>query len=289
MASPKEGGRMKIGFIGAGKVGVSLGKYFKLHEKNVLGYYSKNPDSVREAAKFTNTDCFSTLYDILNSCDALFLTVPDKDIGEVWESLKDFDIQNKIFCHCSGALSSAVFQKGDREVFGYSIHPMYAFNDKYTSYKDISSAYFTIEGNEKYLDLFKCFFESMGNPVKIISKDNKSKYHASCVYVSNLVIALVDRGADLLTESGFNKKEAIDALMPLFMNNANNIYERGIVDSLTGPIERNDITTVMKHLDVLNNETKDIYKSLSLGLTDIAQIKNKENDYGNMKKLLKEE
>ena len=73
------------------------------------------------------------------------------------------------------------------------------------------------------------------------------------------------------------------------MNNAKNIYERGIVDSLTGPIERNDITTVMKHLDVLNNEAKDIYKSLSLGLTDIAEIKNKENDYGNMKKLLKEE
>lgn len=289
MASPKEGGRMKIGFIGAGKVGVSLGKYFKLHKKDVIGYYSKNPDSAREAAKFTDTDYFSTLYDILNSCDALFLTVPDKDIGKVWESLKDFEIQNKIFCHCSGALSSAVFQKGDREVLGYSIHPMYAFNDKYTSYKELSNAYFTIEGNKKYLDFFKCFFESMGNPVKIISEDNKSKYHASCVFVSNLVIALFSRGTDLLTESGFKKEEAINALMPLFMNNANNIAERGFVKSLTGPIERNDITTVMKHLDVLNNEAKDIYKLLSLGLTDIAEEKNQNTDYGNMKKILKEE
>ncbi|MCR2032514.1 Rossmann-like and DUF2520 domain-containing protein [Anaerofustis stercorihominis] len=289
MASPKEGGRMKIGFVGAGKVGVSLGKYFKLHKKDVIGYYSKNPDSAREAAKFTDTDYFSTLYDILNSCDALFLTVPDKDIGMVWESLKDFEIQNKIFCHCSGALSSAVFQKGDREVLGYSIHPMYAFNDKYTSYKELSNAYFTIEGNKKYLDFFKCFFESMGNPVKIISEDNKSKYHASCVYVSNLVIALVNMGADLLIESGFKKEEAIDALMPLFMNNANNIAERGLIDSLTGPIERNDITTVMKHLDVLSNEAKDIYKLLSLGLIDIAEEKNENTDYGNIKKILKEE
>ena len=62
MASPKEGGRMKIGFVGAGKVGVSFGKYFKLHKKNVIGYYSKNPDSAREAAKFTDTDYFSTFY-----------------------------------------------------------------------------------------------------------------------------------------------------------------------------------------------------------------------------------
>ena len=129
----------------------------------------------------------------------------------------------------------------------------------------------------------------MGNPVKIISEDNKSKYHASCVYVSNLVIALVNMGADLLTESGFKKEEAINSLMPLFMNNANNIAERGLIDSLTGPIERNDITTVMKHLNVLSNEAKDIYKLLSLGLINIAEEKYENNDYGNIKKILKEE
>ena len=32
--------RMQIGFIGAGKVGVSLGKYFKEKGRNVGGYYS---------------------------------------------------------------------------------------------------------------------------------------------------------------------------------------------------------------------------------------------------------
>ena len=31
---------MQIGFIGAGKVGVSLGKYFKEKGRNVGGYYS---------------------------------------------------------------------------------------------------------------------------------------------------------------------------------------------------------------------------------------------------------
>ena len=46
---------MNIGFIGAGKVGFSLGKYLTERNVRVSGYYSRNPQSSREAADFTNT------------------------------------------------------------------------------------------------------------------------------------------------------------------------------------------------------------------------------------------
>ena len=52
---------MKIGFIGAGKVGFSLGKYFLEHEQNISGYYSKNINSAIEAAKFINVEAFNSL------------------------------------------------------------------------------------------------------------------------------------------------------------------------------------------------------------------------------------
>ena len=39
---------MKVGFIGAGKVGFSLGKYFKTHGVSVVGYYSKTPESANQ-------------------------------------------------------------------------------------------------------------------------------------------------------------------------------------------------------------------------------------------------
>ena len=51
----KGGGLMKIGFVGAGKVGFSLGKYMTEHGVSVSGYYSKNIDSAREASEFTDT------------------------------------------------------------------------------------------------------------------------------------------------------------------------------------------------------------------------------------------
>ena len=46
---------MKVGFIGAGKVGFSLGKYFKEHGVDVTGYYSRLESSAQSAANFTKT------------------------------------------------------------------------------------------------------------------------------------------------------------------------------------------------------------------------------------------
>ena len=40
---------MKIGIIGAGKVGCSIGKYLKEHCFSVAGYCSKSKKSVEEA------------------------------------------------------------------------------------------------------------------------------------------------------------------------------------------------------------------------------------------------
>ena len=41
---------MRIGIIGAGKVGTTLGKYLSIHGKNVTGFYSRTHESADEAA-----------------------------------------------------------------------------------------------------------------------------------------------------------------------------------------------------------------------------------------------
>ena len=50
---------MKIGFIGAGKVGFTLGKYFRMHGVEVTGYYSRSIQSAKEAADFTRAQAFT--------------------------------------------------------------------------------------------------------------------------------------------------------------------------------------------------------------------------------------
>lgn len=56
---------MAVGFIGAGKVGFSLGRYFTGHSIRVSGYYSRNPKSAHEAADFTGTGFYATIDDLI--------------------------------------------------------------------------------------------------------------------------------------------------------------------------------------------------------------------------------
>lgn len=279
---------MRIGFIGAGKVGFSLGKYFTQHDVCVTGYYSRNSDSSKEAAKFTKTKYYENTDELIKDSDTLFLTVPDGSIREVYSKLIQSDIEGKCLVHCSGALSSKVFfDIGKRGARGCSVHPICAVSDKLTGYKDLSKAYFTIEGEN--VDELAELLRSMGNEVERISQENKVKYHSASVYASNLVAGLYDIAAELLQECGLSKEFSVNALKPLFIGNAGNIASDGVVNALTGPVERADVQTIEKHLGALDGDNKHIYRLLSRRLVNVAERKNPDRDYHDICTLLEKE
>ena len=139
---------------------------------------------------------------------------------------------------------------------------------------------------KKHLEYLKMLFLHLGNDVAIISKDNKVLYHDASVTVSNLVLGLINNGVNYLEECGFTKEMAIKALYPLIENNLRNIKERGAVNSLTGPIERGDLSTVINHLNVIREEDKELYRLLSKNILRIAKVKNLHRDYKNLEEYL---
>ena len=162
---------MKFGFIGAGKVGFSLGKYLKENNIDLNGYYSKSKHSAKEAAIFTGTKKYDNLEMLIEDSDAIFITTPDGEIQGVWNKINRLSIKDKLICHCSGSISSEIFSNiNNHGAYGYSIHPMFAISDKYNSYKNLSQAFITIEGHNKHIEYFKHLFSSLGNDVAIISK-----------------------------------------------------------------------------------------------------------------------
>ncbi len=51
---------MITGFIGAGRVGVSLGKYLSDAGVPLAGYYDLSAEAATSAAEFTNSRCFDS-------------------------------------------------------------------------------------------------------------------------------------------------------------------------------------------------------------------------------------
>ena len=310
---------MDIGIIGAGKVGVSLGKYLKDNNIQISGFYDINSDDAAFAAQFTQTDCFSDLEELVNVSDTLFVTTPDGAIGRVWDCIKnmsvkkpngsthissgqadntklscpnrleafDCKVKNKIVCHFSGALSSDVFTDSqDLGVSVCSLHPMLAFSDKLSSYKSIGNTFFVIEGNTDAVSTLKTLFENLGNTVCRIDKSKKSLYHAAASVLSNDVIALLDLGYGLLEKCGFTREEALRATKNLVLGNVQSVVENGCTNALTGPVERCDCQTVKNHLYSLEGEEKLIHILLSKRLVLLAKDKNKSRDYSELEEFL---
>lgn len=274
---------MEIGIVGAGRVGCSIGKYLKEHGAAVAGYFSKSRESVESAATFTGTATFPTLGELVKASDMIFIATPDDVIRSVWESIKEEPIQGKIVCHFSGSLSSVVFSGREQAgVSGCSAHPMYAFSSKYTSYEQLNQVLFTMEGDKKALAEVSSVLEQAGIRCCVIDSAKKERYHAAASMVSNMMIGLYQMSIDMLQDCGFKKDAAQLLVEPLVRGNIHNLLATSPEQALTGPIERNDVDTVAKHLAVLTEEEQAVYKNLAHKLTEIAMRKNPEIDYGSI-------
>ena len=272
---------MRIGIIGAGKVGTTLGKYLSIHGKNVTGFYSRTHESAYEAATFAETETYSSLCKLVEESDVIFITTPDGVIPQVWGELLHQDISNRIICHFSGSLSSHVFSgREEAGASGISMHPMYAFSDKFHSYEQFHTAYLTLEGDPEAVAVMKPMWEAIGHHVLTLKAEDKIKYHAAAAMASNEMLGLMQASLDILSECGFSEKDSMALLTPLVQGNIASMLEKGCVNALTGPVERGDAQTVRKHLQALEgSKAGKIYQSLGSTMVELAKRRNPDRDY----------
>lgn len=248
---------MKTGIIGAGKVGTSIAKYLKINNYNITGFYSRNIQSAKESAQFAETNFYTNPAELISASDIIFITVQDDNIKTVWNEIKE-NVSGKIVCHFSGVHSSEIFEEYEKyNAKCCSIHPMAAFSDKFNSYKNLGTVNFVMEGNQEAVSVMKNIFHETGNNVHIIDTANKAKYHAAAALASNHMIALFKQSMDLLAECSFDSDSAAEILTPLVKGNIESLLAKGCEDALTGPVIRNDVNTVMLHLDALDRSKTD--------------------------------
>lgn len=290
----KRGDRLKTGFIGAGKVGFTLGKFFSTqtgaNSIKVTGYYSRDTHSAEEAAKFTASEAFTEMGALIEASDVLFLTVPDGAITEVYEQVRQYPVSGKYICHCSGSLSAGEAFPGIDQTgaYEYSVHPLFAVSDKYEAYKELQDVFFAVEGNAQHLPEIKGMLKSAGIDLQVIRAEDKTLYHAAAVTASNLAVALLAESIDMLQQCGFDEQDARKALTPLVTGNVQHVLSHGPAAALTGPVERGDEKTIAKHLACLNDQQSEIYRVLSSRLIPIAESKHPDRLYRKIEELLKE-
>lgn len=270
-------------------MGFSLGNFFAQGGIPVTGYYSRHRDSAQEAARLTQTKAYDDLASLIQASDALFCTVPDGVIPTVFQQLGKYEIRGKQICHCSGAMTAQEALGGlpGGGAYYYSIHPLFPVSSKYTAARELSGAFFCLEGMGPHLDWWAETIAALGPRVRILAPEAKLRYHAACAVASNLMCALGQVSLELLDSCGFSQKEALQALAPLMEANLSHLLRDGPAAALTGPVERGDTVTVAKHLSVLPDAAADaLYRGASRKLAALAREKHPEADYTPMDELL---
>ena len=290
----------RVGFVGAGKVGTALGELFRSCGIVVSGYSSLLAEDAQAAAEKTASDAYADAAEVVEASDVIFFTVPDGEISNAWKSLVVSygaaacdALFGKIVCHCSGALPAAVF--ADAAEYGAkaaSVHPLFAISGGGSAQAKIGTALFTLEGDESALATVSALLDVCGVHHREIASSDKPLYHAAAVCASNLAVGLFAIAQTMLERCGFGADEARSALRVLFVGNCESIAERGPIDALTGPIERNDAETVVGHLMAFREDPtllkeRDAYTALSRVVVEVAAAKHPERDYSHIAEILR--
>jgi len=268
---------MKIGFIGAGKVGIAIAHV--LQQKGfTVSAVSDVPgkDALGRVRQYLgNSVSYSTdNMDVVRGSDIIAITTHDGAIREVAEEIchKSEGLVGKLFFHTSGAHPSSLLKPLDElgALIG-SLHPLQTFPDIENAIRVLPNTYIFTEGNGVALEKLELLGKNIGQAVVPIEGDSKVYYHLSAVFVCNLLCALLYSGEEIMGKVGIT----LEPFFPIIDATLHNIRAKGPLMSLTGPIVRGDVATVEDHIAAMSDMSRHrrIYKALSLSA--LAMVKER--------------
>lgn len=274
---------VSIGFIGAGKVGISFGKFLAENQIPVIGYASRSNESAEKAAVFTGGQCFDSVEELAAKADIIFITTPDTVISSVANELAGCKLRKgQIFLHMSGGLSSGILKPvKEKGCFTASLHPLQAFADINKAVVDLRSTFFSLEGDTEAINIAEQLLKQCGNPYAIIQAEKKPLYHSAACAASNYLVSALYFAQKLLDAAGISSEVGIEALIPLASSSIENVKRLGAADAITGPISRGDVNTVNLHMKAIKEhcpELLKLYSCLGKQTLELASKKKLKDD-----------
>lgn len=269
---------MRVGIIGAGRVGCAIAIALKEKGYIISGVYSKSADSANYLNNMLDLTLSNELIETVINSEAIFITTSDKAIRDIADQITcqvgKFDISCKTFFHCSGALNSEemnVLSQIGASVG--SLHPIQTFADKENGWKGLNDICFGFEGSDEAKTYAEEIVKALNSRMLIINKDGKVLYHAAACILSNYMVTLSFMAEGLFEKIGLNSEIGLKAFMPLMEKTLDNIKENGSLNALTGPVSRGDYAVVERHLKELDEKSPDLsyaYKILGIKTVEAA-------------------
>lgn len=262
--------RLRIGVVGAGRVGAVLGAALRLAGHNCIGVSAVSDLSRLRAEALLAGVPIKAADRVVAEAELVILAVPDSvlpDLIRGFSSSKVF-IPGQFVAHTSGSYGISVFDSAP-QVSPMAIHPVMTFTGTSVDLARLPDTPFGVTTTEILRPVAEALVFEMGGEPVWVPEESRAIYHTAMVLSSNYLNVLINEAVELLIQTGMESPQRL--LAPLLSASLDNALRFGD-KSLTGPVARGDSEVIRRHLDALQERpsSQNAYRALARLATDRA-------------------
>jgi predicted short-subunit dehydrogenase-like oxidoreductase (DUF2520 family) len=250
----------RITIIGAGRMGQGLGLALKRRGYKVVLLNRTPREVIPPLVLHQGSRAEATA-----GAELVLIATPDDAILSVAGQLaaEGAIARDQVVLHLSGLLDQkALLPLEQSGAACGSFHPVQSVAEPGTAAERLKGAYVGIEGDERAL----VAAERLANTLRMvpvrIPAEAKPAYHAGAAFVANYTVALVGVAERLARSAGVPPDIAGRLYLPLLAGAVANLTQLGPAAALTGAVRRGDVQTIQSHLDALEPEDRELYRTV---------------------------
>src|SRR3954463_11652809 len=265
--------RLRVGVIGAGRVGAVLGAALTAAGHDVVAAAGLSTHSAERAARLLPGVPLLPTDEVVAASDRVVLAVPDDPLPGLVAGLAETGVwrPGQLTFHTSGAHGMAVLAPAELAgVLPLALHPAMTFTGSPEDADRLIGAPFGVTSHPAHRAVAETLVLEMGGEPFFVAEADRRLYHAALVTGANHLVTLVAEAADMLRSAGVPDPGRV--LAPLLTAALDNGLRRGD-RGLTGPVSRGDVGTVATHLETLTERSPrsvDAYVAMAQRTTERA-------------------
>lgn len=250
--------RLRVGVVGAGRVGAVLGAALRVAGHDVVAVSAVSEASRTRAEALLPGVPVRPADEVVADADLVLLAVPDDVLADLVAGLVATGAlgEGRILVHTSGRHGLAPFDPaGALGVVGLALHPAMTFTGTSLDLERLRGCPFGITCAGDLRPVAEALVLEMGGEPVWVPDAERISYHAALAHGSNHLVTLVAQAMEILRGTGI--EDPATMLRPLLSASLDNALRAGDA-ALTGPVARGDAGTVADHLAALTQESPDI-------------------------------
>jgi predicted short-subunit dehydrogenase-like oxidoreductase (DUF2520 family) len=253
--------RLKVGVVGAGRAGVTLGAALARAGHEIVAVSAVSDTSRQRAARMLPDVPVKPPQAVVAAADLALLTVPDDTLPGLVAGLAatEVPLAGRLLAHASGSYGIAVLDPAARRgALPLALHPVMTFTGRSDDLDRLAGISFGVTAPDSLRTAAEALVIEMGGEPVFIPEEKRGLYHAALASAANHLITLVVQAEDLLGQAGVpNPARMIAPLLSAALDNALRLGDTG----LTGPVARGDADTVAAHLDALRETSPEALRA----------------------------